>query len=219
MKTVAKPRETRRERERQLHEQEILDAAERVFCRDGFFGASIQTIAVEAEFSVGTLYNFFRGKEAIYERMMERKAQDVVAYYRRAGDGDWGPRETVRRLLAAKASYFSANRDFFRMYVTEICGGSTCNASVNLSKVARETYAQHLEWLASVFAEGTEAGEFVDLEPMHLTLYLESLGNAFLTMYLEDESGKSLERNLMGMTKIFFDGVSAGGSAGGKGSR
>ena len=203
------PTMTRRERERLQHEQDILDAAERVFCRDGFFGASIQTIAAEAEFSVGTLYNFFSGKELIYERMMERKAQAVVAYYRRAGEGDWGPRETVRRLLAAKASYFSENRAFFRMYVTEICGGSTCNASVKLSQVARETYAQHLEWVAEIFRDGVARGEFAAADPMHLTRFLESLGNAVLAMYLEDETGESLEQNLASMTRLFFDGATA----------
>lgn len=208
MTDLTKAQPSRRERERQRHEQEILDAAEAVFCRDGYSQASIQSIAEQAEFSVGTLYNFFKGKEEIYHRMMERKAQEVVAFYRDAADAETTPTAKVRRLIAAKAQYFSENRDFFRVYVTEM-RGNTCHASVGLCKAAHDTYMGHLDFVAGIFRDGIASGEFKKHDPMHLTSYLESLGNAFLTMYLEDETGQNMEKNLDSMIRMFFEGASA----------
>ena len=55
--------ETRREREKALHRQEILEAAKRVFARKGFSGATIDEIAQEAEFSKGAMYIHFEKEQ------------------------------------------------------------------------------------------------------------------------------------------------------------
>lgn len=49
----------------------ILDAAARVFCRDGFSGASIDLIAAEAGVSRQTVYNHHGEKEALFEAVVE----------------------------------------------------------------------------------------------------------------------------------------------------
>lgn len=56
----------RREREKQKRRQEILDAAKKVFSREGFKGATIEEIAREAELSTGTLYLYFKSKDEMY---------------------------------------------------------------------------------------------------------------------------------------------------------
>ena len=56
----------RREREKLQRQEEILDAAERVFIRKSLASATMDDIAEEAELSKGTLYLYFRSKELIY---------------------------------------------------------------------------------------------------------------------------------------------------------
>ena len=63
---VAEPL-SRRERERQLRRQAMLDAALAVFAEKGYEGATIDEIADRAEFGKGTIYNYFpEGKEALF---------------------------------------------------------------------------------------------------------------------------------------------------------
>ena len=69
---------TRREKERLAHRAAILDAAERVFAAKGFPGATIAEIAREAEFAVGSIYNFFPGKRELAEAVMLRIATERV---------------------------------------------------------------------------------------------------------------------------------------------
>ena len=67
---------TRKERERERHRREMLEAAERVFVRKGYHDATVEEIAQEAEFAVGTLYNFFKGKDDLYARVVEMPFYD-----------------------------------------------------------------------------------------------------------------------------------------------
>ena len=55
----------RRERHRNADRRALLEAAERVFARDGFAGASMRGIAAEAGISVGGVYQFFPGKDTL----------------------------------------------------------------------------------------------------------------------------------------------------------
>jgi AcrR family transcriptional regulator len=57
---------TRKERERQTRENEILDVAESLLFSKGFERTSLVEIAQKAEFSRPTLYKYFHSKEEIY---------------------------------------------------------------------------------------------------------------------------------------------------------
>src|SRR5919112_799143 len=56
----------RRGERRLITRAQLLDAAERVFARDGLRGASVDTIALEAGYSTGALYSNFKGKEDLF---------------------------------------------------------------------------------------------------------------------------------------------------------
>ncbi len=55
----------RREREKENRTRSILDAAEILFAEQGFLKTSVEQIADAAELSVGTVYFYFKNKEAL----------------------------------------------------------------------------------------------------------------------------------------------------------
>ncbi|MFD4182551.1 TetR/AcrR family transcriptional regulator [Rhodococcus sp. NPDC058514] len=57
----------------------ILQAARKVFGRDGYARASIDVIAAEAGASTRTLYNHFGGKEALFTETLTGSASEVAA--------------------------------------------------------------------------------------------------------------------------------------------
>lgn len=57
---------SRKEREKHTREEEIIDAAEKVFAAKGFNDASMDMIAAQAEFTKRTLYQYFQSKEDLY---------------------------------------------------------------------------------------------------------------------------------------------------------
>lgn len=65
-----------RQQRRQRTRQRLLTAAERVFARHGFSGASIPRIAEDAGMSTGAIYANFSGKEELFLAVMGRIADE-----------------------------------------------------------------------------------------------------------------------------------------------
>src|SRR6266487_4283039 len=79
-------RRLRRDEQRQLTRSQLLDAAERVFARDGFRGASIHAIAAEAGYSHGAIYSNFNGKEDLFLVLVEERIDARLARVYQAAD-------------------------------------------------------------------------------------------------------------------------------------
>lgn len=60
----------RRERERLRHRQEILAAAHKLIEERGIEGLTVDDVAREAEFAVGSIYRHFRSKEELIEALL-----------------------------------------------------------------------------------------------------------------------------------------------------
>jgi hypothetical protein len=70
--------EQRREHRRAPSRDQLFDAAEQEFARNGFHDASLREIAELAEFSVGAVYSFFVGKEDICRAIFLRQAAEFM---------------------------------------------------------------------------------------------------------------------------------------------
>ncbi len=62
----------RKDQEKQIRRNDIIDAAEEVFFSKGYESATMDNIAKEAEFSKRTLYVYFNSKEQLYFEIMVR---------------------------------------------------------------------------------------------------------------------------------------------------
>lgn len=67
---ISRPQQ-RREREREYRSRTILEAAESLFSTQGFLKTSVEQIADQAEVSVGTLYFYFKNKEAVLAALFD----------------------------------------------------------------------------------------------------------------------------------------------------
>lgn len=62
----------RKEQEKEIKRNDIIDAAERVFFSKGYEQATMDEVAKEAEYSKRTIYVYFNSKEQIYFEIMIR---------------------------------------------------------------------------------------------------------------------------------------------------
>jgi len=107
----------RRERDRLQRRLDILQAAEIVFSRKGYHDASIEEIARAAEYGTGTVYLYFKDKEALYAELVEDKIRGMVEHIERAAAGASDPIEALRCVVRARMEFFDRNREFFRIYM------------------------------------------------------------------------------------------------------
>lgn len=81
----------------------LVEATARILVKDGFDKASTNRIAEAAGVSVGSLYQYFPGKEALVAAVMERHQRDLMAVVTAAlaEVGDLPLADAARRLVAA----------------------------------------------------------------------------------------------------------------------
>lgn len=97
---------------------ELLDAAERVFAVKGFKGATTNAIAAEAGASPGTLYQFFKNKEAIAEALTSRYVERLRAAHGEAFDlsvADLPLEVMLDRILDPLIAFDRANPGFYAL--------------------------------------------------------------------------------------------------------
>ncbi len=71
-------------------EQDILEAATRIFDEKGFHGASIGEIAEEAGIGKGTTYEYFRNKDELFIRVLEYNIERYLKELRKHIQGKSG---------------------------------------------------------------------------------------------------------------------------------
>jgi AcrR family transcriptional regulator len=59
--------------------EQILDAAQRRFLRNGFHATSMQDVLAEAGLSAGAVYRYFRSKDEIIAAIAERYSGEMIA--------------------------------------------------------------------------------------------------------------------------------------------
>ena len=102
---MSKARLSRREKEKNRHKEEILGAALRLFSEKGFHNVSMQEIAEESEFGVGTLYNFFESKDALFEELMTSTAEHVKREFTEILEGPGTEKDRLVKFIRSQPEF------------------------------------------------------------------------------------------------------------------
>ena len=118
---------------------QLLGVARRLFARDGYRGASMESIAEAAGVTKPVLYQHFSSKRALYESLLAnelgRLTQELETAFSQAG----GNEERLRRGFGAYVDFVDRNEDAFRLLFTEALG---------LDADFQEQVAQFRRWVA-----------------------------------------------------------------------
>ena len=107
----------RRERERLQHRQDITKAAIKVFADKGFFNATLDDIAKEAEFSKGALYNYFSSKEDMLFSILKEHVDFSFKYGRKLLDENIPFREAMTEVFVNFAEFSYDAPEFFDLFI------------------------------------------------------------------------------------------------------
>lgn len=176
----------RRERERQGYRQEILNAAEQVFGRKGYHNATIEEIAQEAGFAVGTIYNFFTGKDKLYAEAILRIAENFIETFEQKVADNPEPLAAITALINFRLEHFEQHRGFFRVAFDTV--HSRLDTRRSFPDECRPIYDRYIQSLNEIFSRGIETGVFEDRDPLSLTLCLDGIINAFVGHWAGQES-------------------------------
>ncbi|MEX0281016.1 MAG: TetR/AcrR family transcriptional regulator [Arenibacterium sp.] len=106
----------------------ILDAAERIFAADGFSGAGMKAIAIEAGVAQGSLHYHFDTKDGLYAAVIERRARAIneerlalLAVIDRSAPN--AVQQILEALLRPPLGPAGGGRDYARIFSNLLVGG------------------------------------------------------------------------------------------------
>lgn len=196
----------RKERERIRRQKHIIRAAEKVFARRGFQGATIHEIASEAELAVGTIYNFFVSKEALYSEIitsrLEEMRQEVLGKIQHIED----VKERLKTILLSQSSFIEKNKDFFIIFIRDQNRFPWAFAK-DLGQEVSVRYQRYLSSLKDIFKEGIRKGVFKSFDPEDLAEAWGGMCNSFFFKWLMEKPAWALKTKALILYEIFMRGV------------
>lgn len=197
----------RKARELAQRKLEILTVAERLFARKGFFKTSMAEIAHEAEFSVGSLYQFFPSKDAVYVALMEDKFAEYLALVQREVAAARTAMDQLDALVATKFGFFEKHRNFFRIYVTE-WGVGECSVKGALGQRISGLREAYLALLTKTMATGVRRRVFKKLDAREMAQLFDGMMNAIIHQWIASAGEESLTAKNEAIREVFLRGVS-----------
>jgi AcrR family transcriptional regulator len=181
---------TRQEREKLMHREAIIEAAQKLFFNKGFENTSMEEIARESEFTVRTIYKYFVNKEYLLMAIVEKGCQKAFSFFK---DRVYKETTGLDKVRAVFFAYYSFQKDFPEMeqlmsYFSYLKTGKEKNPIYKNIEKLNESY---LEELKIIIKEGKSDGSIngeIDVEKAAYTIHF-SLKSFFHEMSV---SGKSL---------------------------
>jgi len=149
----------------------VLDAAETVFAESGFAGASVRDIAARAGLNAASLYNYYPGKQELYEAVVDRALFPILE---------------LLGGLAGSAAADDASLDVVDVVVDHIARRPAIARILHYEALAGgESIARLVgRWIAPIYSSGVDAlrrSEAAEVwTPEELPLLIESLHNVIV---------------------------------------
>jgi len=148
---------------RQVSEDQILAAAEKVFARQGFEGATMAQLAAAAGLPKANLHYYFGTKERLYRAVLEGILalwlQDAAAWL----TPDRHPVEGLAGYVRAKMAHSRLRPDASRIFAGELLRGAP-----RIMQYLGLELRRRVEELAPVIRGWSDAGLMDPIHPVHL---------------------------------------------------
>ncbi len=139
--------EERRRREREARVRSILEAALRVFAREGLRPATMDAIAAEAQLGKGTVYYYFSSKEALLEELVASVADEYFRGLLEGAKGQSTPATIAQGIAKELLEHYKRRPELFHV-IHMVLG----EPEPRPQKALQAFVSAHLRWLEELEA-------------------------------------------------------------------
>jgi TetR/AcrR family fatty acid metabolism transcriptional regulator len=135
----------------------ILDAAVRVFARQGFNGCRVSDIADEAGVAYGLVYHYFRSKDEVLDTLFLERWNVLLEAIRETDRQDIAPREKLHQIASFIVDSYRHDPELMKVIIVEVTRAANSFGQTHLAKI-REAY----DLIADIVAKAQDEGAFKD---------------------------------------------------------
>jgi len=197
---------SRKEREKLRHKEEILATALKLFSDKGFHNVSMQQVAEESEFAVGTLYKFFESKEALFAELIGSCARRISDILIPILDDSVDEKQKIVNYIEAHKQIIEDNAPSIRLYLSQnLPSALTLRPDVEPeTDRVREVVQQKL---SDIFKSGMHKGIFKSFDPSITALSLSAILESFVFLVIKSSVEISIEDGISRIEKLLFEGI------------
>ncbi|MBC8751317.1 MULTISPECIES: TetR/AcrR family transcriptional regulator [Paraburkholderia] len=173
------PQRAKRTRDPILTQAKIIAAAKAEFAKVGLGGARIESIAEKASVNKRMIYEYFKGKEELFQTVLEEMWTDIRTEEKKLALDHLPPVEAIRTLMTFTWEYYLKNPEFMSLVNSE-----NLHRARHIKKSRRfsEMHRGFIDMLQRILDRGVASGDFrpgIDASQLHLTL--AAIGYYYLT--------------------------------------
>jgi AcrR family transcriptional regulator len=160
----------------------ILEAAVRVFARQGFHTCRVSDIADEAGVAYGLVYHYFSSKDEILDTLFLERWDVMLAAIASADRAERSPRDKLYAIAAFIIDSYRHDPELMKVIIVEVTRAANTFGRTHVAKI-REAYAQ----IAGIVARAQADGYFrKEITPEFAALAFYGLIEQVLTGWIFD---------------------------------
>jgi AcrR family transcriptional regulator len=141
--------------------RQILDAAIRVFARQGFHSTRVSDIADEAGVAYGLVYHYFKSKDEVLNELFSERWSLLLAAIGEADREGASPRAKLEAVAGFIVDSYRHDPELMKVIIVEVTRAANSFGRTHLPEIRRA-----YDSIAKIVAEGQEAGVFRrDIDP------------------------------------------------------
>jgi AcrR family transcriptional regulator len=185
----------------------ILEAARSVFARKGFNAATVDDVAGEAGVAKGTVYLYYESKREIYFAALKFGIEQMYALLNEKLKSVSTPEEKLRTLIAVKLAYFEENRDFFKIYYSEL--GNICIHPGTIDQDFKALYLEHAKVVESILKDGARKKAIRPLRTEQAAFAITEIIRGVVTQRILGWSKSKLGHDVDFIFDLIWKGIAA----------
>jgi TetR/AcrR family fatty acid metabolism transcriptional regulator len=141
--------------------KKILEAAVRIFARNGFYQSKVSEIAREAEVADGTIYLYFHNKDDILINLFEEEMTTIIREMKAVIAREKDPARMMVQFAQAHLGLVQKNKELAEVIQVEVR-----QSSKFMKEYDNQKFAQYLDLISAIIREGQNQGVFrSDIHP------------------------------------------------------
>ncbi len=141
--------------------RQILDAAIRVFARQGFHSTRVSDIADEAGVAYGLVYHYFKSKDEVLNELFSERWSLLLSAIEESDHEGITPRAKLEAVAGFIVDSYRHDPELMKVIIVEVTRAANSFGRTHLAEIRRA-----YDSIAKIVADGQEAGVFRrDIDP------------------------------------------------------
>jgi TetR/AcrR family fatty acid metabolism transcriptional regulator len=147
--------------------RQILDAAIRVFARQGFHSCRVSDIADQAGVAYGLVYHYFDSKEQVLNELFSERWSLLLAAIEEVDGEPLTPREKLDSVARFIIDSYRHDPDLMKVIIVEVTRSAHSFGRTHLAEIRRA-----YEMIAKIVADAQRSGDFRrDVDPLFASMW------------------------------------------------